>query len=80
MITSGAVFEQAVIEQMLTYDPVVQEYRAFFGLFDWDAVPERVEDRPWPGKAPHPEKAHVKALLVKQCEKLETSTELRRFL
>jgi hypothetical protein len=80
MITSGAVFEQAVIEQMLACDPVVEEYRAFFGLFDWDAVPERGEDRPWPGMAPHPQKAYVKALLVKQCEKLETMTGLWRFL
>ena len=64
MITSGAVFEQAVIEQMLVCDPMVQEYRAFFWRFDWDAAPERGEDRPWPGRAPHPQKAYVKALLV----------------
>ena len=30
MITSGAVFEQAVIEQLMACDPVVQEYRSFF--------------------------------------------------
>lgn len=41
MITSGTVFEQAVIEQLMACDPVVQEYRAFFELFDWDVVPER---------------------------------------
>ena len=41
---------------------------------------ERDEGVPWPGVAPHPEKAYVKALLVKQCEKLAYITELRRFL
>jgi hypothetical protein len=58
----------------------VQEYRAFFELFDWDVVPERTEKRPWPGSAPHTEKAYVKALLVKQCERLEYITNLRSFL
>jgi hypothetical protein len=80
MITSGGGFEQAVIEQLMACDPVVQEYRAFFELFDWDVVPERDESRPWPGSAPHTEKAYVKALLVKQCERLEYITNLRAFL
>lgn len=52
----------------------------FFALFDWSQVPERDDHVPWPGSAPHPTKAYVKALLVKQCEKLEYTTELRDFL
>lgn len=30
MITSVTVLEQPIIDQLMTCDPVVQEYRAFF--------------------------------------------------
>ena len=30
MITSDNVLEQQIIDQLMTYDPVIQEYRAFF--------------------------------------------------
>jgi hypothetical protein len=43
-------------------------------------VSERDESQPWPGSQPHPEKAYVKALLVKKCEKFDYITDLRRFL
>lgn len=43
-------------------------------------MPERDESQPWPGSRPHPEKAYVKALLVKKCEKFDYITDLRRFL
>lgn len=43
-------------------------------------MPERDESKPWPGSQPHPEKAYVKALLVKKCEKFDYMTDLRRFL
>lgn len=52
----------------------------FFALFDWGQIPERDENKPWPGTAPHPEKAYVKALLIKKCENFAYVTELRRFL
>jgi hypothetical protein len=52
----------------------------FFALLDWSQVPERDESKPWPGSRPHPEKAYIKALLVKKWEKLNYITELRRFL
>ncbi len=32
MITSDNALEQPIIDQLMTYDPVVQEYRAFFRL------------------------------------------------
>jgi hypothetical protein len=32
MITSHNALEQTIIDQLITYDPVVQEYRAFFRL------------------------------------------------
>jgi hypothetical protein len=61
-------------------DPVVRRYRAFFALLDWDVVPERPEDRRWPGWPPHPRRAYIKALLVKLCEQQAYITDLRRFL
>jgi hypothetical protein len=61
-------------------DPLVRRYRAFFALLDWRAVPERDPRRPWPGRAPPPPAAYVKALLIKLCEGKTYATELRRFL
>jgi Transposase DDE domain len=61
-------------------DPVVQRYRAFFALLDWDRVPERDPRRPWPGSPPHPKRAYIKALLVKLVEGKRFITELRTFL
>lgn len=49
-------------------------------MFDWSQVPERDEKKPWPGTQPHPEKAYIKALLVKKCEKFDYVTELRDYL
>ena len=52
----------------------------FFALFDWSQVPERDETKLWPGPQPHPEKAYIKALLVKKREKFDYVTELRDYL
>lgn len=52
----------------------------FFALFDWSQVVERREDKAWPGSKPHPEKAYIKALLIKKQENLAYITDLRRFL
>ena len=38
MIPSSTVFDEAVMAQLLTHDPLVQEYRTFFALFDWSVV------------------------------------------
>jgi len=54
--------------------------KPFFGVLDWTSVPERAESRAWPGPAPHPRSAYVKALLVKLCEGRPHITQLRRFL
>ena len=43
-------------------------------------MPERAENKPWPGIRPHPQKAYIKALLIKKCENFAYVTELRRFL
>jgi hypothetical protein len=49
-------------------------------LFDWSQVPERADQKAWPGWPPHPEKAYIKALLIKKCENFAYITQLRRFL
>jgi len=61
-------------------DPLVARYRAFFALLDWSVVPVRDPTRPWPGPAPHPPTAYVKALLIKLCEHKEYITHVRTFL
>lgn len=61
-------------------DPVVRRYRAFFAVLDWSQVPERAGPRRWPGPAPHPRAAYIKAFLVKLCELKAYVTALRRFL
>ena len=63
-----------------TCDPVVHRYRTFFGVLDWSQVPERDSGRRWPGRAPHPRSAYIKALLVKLCEGKAYITDLRRYL
>lgn len=80
MIASSVALDQSVITALMNCDPVVSEYRAFFDLLDWSQVPERDESKPWPGSPPHPQRAYVKALLVKICEGFAYITELRRFL
>jgi hypothetical protein len=61
-------------------DPVVRRYRRLFAALEWQRVPERAADRPWPGPPPHPRAAYVKAPLVKLCEHKPFVTELRAFL
>ena len=38
MIPSSTVFDESVMAQLLAYDPLVQDYRTFFALFDWSSV------------------------------------------
>lgn len=80
MIPSPGLLDQQVLTLLRDHDPVVQRYRAFFALLDWSQVPDRDPTRPWPGAAPHPRSAYVKALLVKLCEHKEYCTQLRTFL
>jgi hypothetical protein len=61
-------------------DPVANEYEAFFASLHFEGVPEREENRPWPGKLPHPERAYAKALLVRINEGFKYATHLRNFL
>jgi hypothetical protein len=80
MIPMGARLDQDGLAAAMDNDALVRRYRAFFALLDWRQVPQRSTDRPWPGAAPHPEAAYVKALLVKLCEQKAYVTDLRDFL
>lgn len=80
MITVLAAPDQRLSPEGRAHDPVVQRYRAVFGLLDWSQVSERDASRSWPGSPPHPVAAYIKALLVKLCEHKEYITELRVFL
>jgi len=42
--------------------------KPFFDWLDWSVIPERSEQRAWPGSPPHPQRAYVKALLIKSNE------------
>src|SRR5690242_10460302 len=80
MIPAPAPLDQSLLAWLQACDPVVQRYRAFFALLDWTQVPDRDPQRPWPGPAPHPPSAFIKALLVKLCEHKPYCTQLRTFL
>lgn len=80
MIPYSRVFDQHTMMLMLEHDALVQRYRALFALFDWSVVPEPAVDPSRPGKRPHPQRAYIKALLIKVEEGLTTCTRLRRFL
>lgn len=80
MIAVPEALDQRLSPEGRAHDPVVQRYRAFFGLLEWSRVPERDASRSWPGSPSHPVAAYIKALLVKLCEHKEYITELRLFL
>src|SRR2546421_416673 len=80
MIPCSSTFDQQTLTLMLEHDPVVQRYRTFFALFEWRVVPEPPLDPSQPGKRAHPQRAYIKALLLKVEEDLTTCTHLRRFL
>jgi hypothetical protein len=80
MIPGRAAFDESALRRVRDVDPVIQRYRAFFDLLDWQQVPERDERRAWPGSLPYPHAAYVKALLVKLCEQKTYVTQLRQFL
>src|SRR5437660_6195118 len=81
MIPTSFLFDQSTLLALLSHDPVVLRYRAFFSLFDWSIVERWQAARQHkPGPRPHPESSYIKALLVKLCEHKEYITHLRTFL
>jgi hypothetical protein len=80
MIPSSVVFDQSTLARMLAYDPVVQDYQAFFALLEWQLVAQWQAQRSSRGRPPHPESAYLKAFLIRIREGFACTTELRRFL
>jgi len=80
MIPESRVFDQGIMTRMVEHDPLVQRYHTFFDQLDWSVVPEPPVDPSRPGQRPHPQRAYIKAFLIKVAEGLETCSRLRRFL
>jgi hypothetical protein len=80
MIPSSLSFDQSILSRLLDADPVVQDYRAFFSLFDWSIVERWQTQRSSRGCPPHPESAYLKAFLLRIREGLIYACQLRRFL
>jgi len=80
MIPSSAVLDQSTLATLLTVDPLVQEYRAFFSLFDWSLVDQWQARHSPRGRPGHPESAYLKAFLLRIYLKFDYMSELRHFL
>jgi Transposase DDE domain len=80
MIPTGLALDQSALPRLAACDPVVQGYRAFFALLDWQSLATPPPRRPQPGPPAQPLTAYVKALLIKICEGKEYITQLRTFL
>lgn len=80
MIPCSDVFDQSVMTALLTHDPVVQQYRAFFSYFDWSVVDDWQDQRSPRGRHGHPISAYLKAFLIRINEGLIYFTQLRAFL
>jgi hypothetical protein len=80
MIPASALFDQSTMAALLAYDPLVQDYRAFFALFEWSLVEHWQAHRSSRGRPPHPESAYLKAFLIRIREGMSSTSQLRRFL
>src|SRR5579871_5806179 len=80
MIPASSVFDQSTMTALLDHDPLVQDYRAFFALFEWSLEEEWQAQRSPRGRPAHPESASLKAFLVRIREGLSYTSQLRRFL
>ena len=80
MIPASRIFDQSTMTALLDHDPVVQDYRAFFALFEWSLLEHWQAQRSPRGRPAHPESAYLKAFLVRLREGLCFTSQLRRFL
>lgn len=80
MIPSSTVFDESVMTQLLTHDPLVQEYRFFFALFDWSVVEDWEAQRSGRGRPGHPLCAYLKAFLLRIQQNVRYASDLRHFL
>lgn len=80
MIPHSDLFDQSTLAKMIQHDALVQRYRRFFALLDWQPIQQWQAQRSTRGRPPHPESAYLKALLVKLCEGKPYVTQLRPYL
>ena len=80
MIPTSAVFDQSTLTALLDHDPLVADYRAFFASLEWSLVDQWQARHSARGRPPHPERAYLKAFLVRLREGLLFTSQLRRFL
>ena len=80
MIPASLVFDQPTLAALLEHDPLIADYRAFFASLDWSLVDQWQARRSPRGRPPHPERAYLKAFLVRLREGLLFTSQLRRFL
>jgi hypothetical protein len=81
MIPASVRFDQSTLASLLDIDPLIQEYRAFFSLFDWSVVDRWQQSRSaCCGSHGHPLTAYLKAFLVRIKEGLKYAKQLRDFL
>lgn len=74
MILHSDQFDQSTLAKLIKHDPLIQCYRTFFAVLNWQAL-HTTRVRP-----PHPEIAYVKVLLVKLCEGKPYVTQLRALI
>ncbi len=80
MIPVSDLFDQSTLAALLEHDPLVQDYRAFFALFEWSLVEDWQAHRSSRGRPSHPESAYLKAFLLRIREGMSSTSQLRRFL
>jgi hypothetical protein len=80
MIPSSTRFDESVMGQLLACDPLVQDYRAFFALFDWSVVAPFEAIAGKRGRPGHPLQTYVKVCLLRIQQGLRYATDVRRFL
>jgi len=68
------------MQHLLDYDPLVQDYRAFFSLLNWSLVEQWQTGPASRGRPAHPESAYIKAFLIRIREGMIYTSQLRRFL
>src|SRR3989441_1380589 len=80
MIAEPPSLDQYTLTCLREADPVVQHYRAFFALLNWNEIDQQDATRHKRGPRPHPRSAYIKAFLVGLCEGKPYRTQLRTFL
>ena len=81
MIPSSHLFDQSTLITLLSLDPLVADYRAFFAELDWSVVQRwQAHHSSCYGSHGHPLTAYLKAFLVRIKEGLRYATQVRAFL